>query len=114
VRRLVLAAALAGLSGGPAAAHAFLEAASPAAGQNLRAPTHVALQFSERLEPSFSAVTVSDETGADVSAGTAVVLGTQMSLALKPLKPGRYRVVWHAVSVDTHRTEGKYNFLVVP
>jgi methionine-rich copper-binding protein CopC len=33
---------------------------------------------------------------------------------LKPLKPGRYRVTWHAVSVDTHRTEGKYNFLVVP
>jgi methionine-rich copper-binding protein CopC len=113
VRRLVLAAALAGLSG-PAAAHAFLEAASPAAGQNLRAPSHVELHFSERLEPSFSAVTVSDEAGADVSAGTAIVLGTQMSLALKPLRPGRYRVVWHAVSVDTHRTEGKYNFLVVP
>ena len=113
MKRIVLAAALAGLAS-PAAAHAFLESASPAAGQNLRAPAHVALQFSERLEPSFSAVTVSDESGADVSAGTAVVLGTQMSLALKPLRPGRYRVVWHAVSVDTHRTEGKYNFLVVP
>jgi methionine-rich copper-binding protein CopC len=33
---------------------------------------------------------------------------------LKPLKPGRYGVSWHAVSVDTHRTEGKYNFVVAP
>lgn len=53
--------------------------------------------------------------GADMSAGPAsVVNGTEMDLALKPLPPGRYRVTWHAVSVDTHRTQGKYNFLVVP
>jgi methionine-rich copper-binding protein CopC len=35
-------------------------------------------------------------------------------LPLKQLPPGRYRVTWHAVSVDTHRTEGKYNFLILP
>ncbi|MBL6936716.1 MAG: copper resistance protein CopC [Alphaproteobacteria bacterium] len=95
-------------------AHAFLEKASPAAGENLRAPARVELHFSELLEPSFSAVTVADESGADVGAGPSVASGDDMTLALKPLKPGRYRVTWHAVSVDTHRTEGKYNFLVVP
>ena len=113
MKRIALIAVVAGLAS-PAMAHAFLEKASPAAGENLRAPAHVDLHFSESLEPSFSAVAVSDESGADVSAGTAIVQGTEMSLALKPLKPGRYRVTWHAVSVDTHRTEGKYNFLVVP
>lgn len=113
MRRIALAAAIVGLAS-PAMAHAFLERASPAAGENLRAPVHVDLHFSESLEPSFSALTVMDESGADVGAGIAIVHGTEMTLPLKPLKPGRYRVTWHAVSVDTHRTEGKYNFLVVP
>jgi methionine-rich copper-binding protein CopC len=113
VRRITLAAAIVGLAG-PAMAHAFLEKASPAAGENLRAPQRVQLHFSERLEPSFSAVTVIDEAGTDVGAGPSAATGTDMTLALRPLKPGRYRVTWHTVSVDTHRTEGKYNFLVVP
>ena len=26
-----------------------------------------------------------------------------------PLKPGIYKVTWHAVSVDTHRTQGSFN-----
>lgn len=113
MRRIALAAAIVGLAS-PAMAHAFLEKASPAAGENLRAPRRVQLHFSETLEPSFSALTVTDAAGADVGAGPSAATGTDMTLALKPLKPGRYRVTWHAVSVDTHRSEGKYNFLVVP
>jgi methionine-rich copper-binding protein CopC len=95
-------------------AHAFLEKASPAAGENLRDPAGVELHFSEALEPAFSAIVVTDASGADVGAGASVARGSAMRLALKPLKPGRYRVTWHAVSIDTHRTEGKYNFLVLP
>ena len=113
MRCIAFAFVIAGF-GGPAMAHAFLETASPAAGANLHAPARIELHFSETLEPSFSAVTVTDESGADAGAGLSVVAGDDMTLALKPLKPGRYRVTWHAVSVDTHRTEGKYNFLVVP
>jgi len=30
----------------------------------------------------------------------------------RPLSPGRYSVRWHAVSVDTHRTEGAFQFTV--
>ena len=59
MKRTALAAVIVGLTG-PAMAHAFLEKASPAAGENLRAPVHVELHFSETLEPSFSAVTVTD------------------------------------------------------
>src|SRR5690349_10520521 len=113
MKRIAFAGVIVALAG-PAMAHGFLEKASPAAGENLRAPRRIQLHFSETLEPSFSAVTVSDEAGADVGASPSAVTGTDMTLALKPLKPGRYRVTWHAVSVDTHRTEGKYNFLVVP
>jgi methionine-rich copper-binding protein CopC len=33
---------------------------------------------------------------------------------LKALRPGTYRVSWHAVSIDTHRTEGAFTFTVKP
>ena len=108
---------LAILAGFPfaASAHAFLEHASPSAGQNLRvSPARVEMHFSEALEPSFSNVIVSDSHGRDMAAGPVVANGTEIDLPLKKLPPGRYRVSWHAVSVDTHRSEGKYNFLVAP
>jgi hypothetical protein len=114
LKRIVLALALAGL-GGSAMAHAFMEKASPAAGENLRTrPAKIELHFSEALEPAFSGIAVTDAAGADMSAGPTAASGTEMDLPLKTLPPGRYRVTWHAVSVDTHRTEGKYNFLVRP
>jgi len=114
LRALLIVAIVAGLSS-PAAAHAFLERASPAPGANLRAgPAKIELHFSEPLEPAFSGVTVVDDSGHDVTAGAASADGAEMDVVLRPLAPGRYRVSWHAVSVDTHRTEGKYNFLVLP
>jgi len=114
LRAFWLAAAIIGASA-PAMAHAFLERADPAAGENLQAaPTRIELHFTEPLEPAFSAVTVTDENGHDMSAGSPAIGGSEMDLPLKTLSPGRYRVSWHAVSVDTHRTEGKYNFLVLP
>jgi methionine-rich copper-binding protein CopC len=35
-----------------------------------------------------------------------------MRIGLKPLAPGSYRVRWHALSVDTHNTEGSFSFTV--
>jgi methionine-rich copper-binding protein CopC len=29
-----------------------------------------------------------------------------------PLKPGVYSVKWHAVTADTHRTQGAFTFTV--
>jgi hypothetical protein len=115
IMRIVVASALfAGLASA-ASAHAFLERASPSAGENLRAsPARIELHFSEALEASFSEVRVIDKNGRDMAAGPSLANGTELDLPLKTLLPGRYRVSWHAVSVDTHRTEGKYNFLVLP
>ena len=114
MRTLFVLGAIVALTGA-ATAHAFLAIASPAAGENLKAPpARVALHFTESLEPAFSGIAVADESGHDMAAGPATASGTEMDLSLKPLAPGRYRVSWHAVSVDTHRTEGKYNFLVLP
>lgn len=97
----------------PVGAHAFLQHAEPGAGVTVAAaPARVLLTFSEELEPAFSGVTVVDSSGRSVAAGPVVIRGKSMAAPLQPLKVGTYRVAWHVVSVDTHRTEGVYSFTV--
>jgi len=113
-RSLLVAAAIAAAIPLPVAAHAFLESASPAAGESVAAgPAKVELHFTESLENSFSGVSVFDAAGHDMATGPSAAHGAEMELPLKKLAPGTYRVSWHAVSVDTHRTEGKYEFVVL-
>jgi copper(I)-binding protein len=112
LKTLVLCVAFA-LMISPATAHAFLEKASPSAGENMNAaPAKVELHFSEALEPAFSGAIVIDSDGRDMSAGASAVSGSRINVPLKKLPPGRYKVSWHAVSTDAHRTEGKYSFTV--
>jgi len=100
---------------GSASAHAFLLHARPAAGATLVSPPKdVNLDFSEALEPTFSNVAVVDGSGHPVTAAASAARGTRMSVALQPLKPGAYSVTWHALSVDTHRTQGSFRFTVKP
>ncbi|HEY1876373.1 MAG TPA: copper resistance protein CopC [Rhizomicrobium sp.] len=97
----------------PTLAHAFLQHASPGAGAMPAAvPKEVDLEFSEALEPSFSGMDVTDAAGHSMEAAHPVVNGASMQVSLKPLRAGAYHVVWHAVSKDTHRTEGAYGFTV--
>lgn len=110
---LAVVAAL-GLQPMPAAAHAMLEHANPAAGATVKGAARVTLGFSEELEPAFSGIEVSDAAGHDETAAKATAAGTEMEVRLKPLARGSYRVSWHAVSVDTHRTEGAFRFTVAP
>lgn len=99
----------------PALAHAFLQHAEPGAGATLRAPPNrVVLTFSEKLEPAFSGIAVTDSSDRNVEAAAPTIGGNAMAAQLRPLPLGRYRVVWHVVSVDTHRTEGAYSFTVRP
>jgi copper resistance protein C len=104
---------LAALGNAPAQAHAFLDHASPLVGSTVRtAPHEVALTFTQNLEPAFSSVQVTDASGARVDSGKASVSGSTMSVGLKSLSPGTYHVHWHALSVDTHTTEGNFSFRV--
>ena len=104
------------LLGAPAArAHAFLDHASPAVGSTVqRAPAAISLWFSEELEPAFSTVSVVDQAGHRVDSGVQLDAqdATLLRVSLKPLPPGRYKVIWHVVSVDTHTTEGSFTFTV--
>jgi methionine-rich copper-binding protein CopC len=99
----------------PAFADAFLQHARPGAGATVaEAPTEIALEFTESLEPSFSGVDVIDASGASLESAAPAINRTSVGVPLKPLKPGTYRARWHAVSVDTHRTERSFRFTVRP
>jgi methionine-rich copper-binding protein CopC len=114
-RRIFLVSLALATSTTPAFAHAFLQRAEPGAGATARAsPGRVVLTFSEKLEPAFSGVGVTDAFGHSAEAGPVMIAGKAMVAPIRPLPPGRYRVTWHVVSVDTHRTEGAYSFTVKP
>ena len=96
-----------------AQAHAFLDHASPLVGSTVpTAPHAVVLTFTQNLEPAFSTAQVTDSSGARVDQGKAQVSGNTMTVGLKALGPGSYKVRWHALSVDTHTTEGAFTFTV--
>ena len=113
--RIILVAIVVAGFASPAFAHAFLQHASPAAGDTLAtAPQEITLPFSEQLEPSLSGASLTDASGHDMSSAPAMVKGASITLTPKPLAAGTYHVAWHAVSVDSHRTEGNYSFTVKP
>jgi len=96
-----------------AQAHAFLDHASPLVGSTVAtAPHEFVLTFTQNLEPAFSTAQVTDSGGARVDAGKADVSGNTMRIGLKSLPPGSYKVHWHALSIDTHSTEGNFTFHV--
>lgn len=105
------------LAASPAFAHAFLARANPAVGSETRvAPQAVTITLTERVEPRFSRIEVRDAAGARVDNGDTQGGDKPETLlvGLPRLPPGAYTVIWHATSVDTHKTEGKFTFTILP
>jgi hypothetical protein len=100
----------------PALAHAFPDHSIPAVGGTItQSPTEIRIWFTQKLEPAFSAIEVTDAVGNRVDRNDAQVDAQDPSLlrvSVKPLAPGTYKVVWHVVSVDTHATQGSFSFTV--
>lgn len=100
-----------------ASAHAFLAHAEPAVGSTVAvAPAEVVIVFTEAVEPAFSTIAVTAPDGRRVDVGAPHPGGASDRLAVRlgPVAPGTYAVAWHAVSVDTHRTEGRFAFTFAP
>jgi methionine-rich copper-binding protein CopC len=98
---------------GEAAAHAFLDHAEPRVGNKVAtAPREVTLWFTQKLEPAFSSLTVTNATGERVDTGKPRVSGNQMSVSLRSGGTGTYHVNWRVLSVDTHSTDGNFTFQV--
>jgi methionine-rich copper-binding protein CopC len=96
-----------------ASAHAHLDHSVPAVGSMVSPPPQdLTLTFTQSLEAAFSTVEVTDSSGARVDQGEAKISGNTMQIGLKTLSPGTYTVHWHAVSVDTHKTQGDFSFSI--
>jgi methionine-rich copper-binding protein CopC len=100
-----------------AQAHAMLERAMPPVGSTTAdAPSEVVLVFTQDIEPAFSRIEVRDAKGNRVSASKAQTGASKRELrvAIRPSGTGRYSVNWNVLSVDTHKSEGRFSFQVGP
>ena len=102
-----------------ALAHAQLQQAVPSVGGTVAgSPRDLRLHFSEGVEPRFSAVTLAAPGGGAVPLGRPSTDPADAALLIvtvgRTLPPGTYTVSWHVVSVDTHKTQGSFDFTVGP
>jgi hypothetical protein len=116
--RVLLLATASCLVSQAAFAHAFVQHASPTANSNLpAAPAAVTITFTEGVEPDFSSIVVRDSHDLRVDKSDLHQVGRtgrQLSVSLPKLPPGKYTVIWSATSIDTHKTEGRFDFRVSP
>jgi len=96
-------------------AHAFLDHAEPAVGSQAHSlPAEVRIWFTEKLEPALSRIQVFDANELQVDMRDSHIDRSNpilLEVSLLRLKPGKYKVAWRAVSVDTHVTTGNFTFV---
>jgi methionine-rich copper-binding protein CopC len=99
-------------------AHAMADHSEPRVGSQLsRPPTLVKIWFTQEVEPAFSRIQVFGSDGKEVDKKDTHVDPQDhhvLMVSLTPLPPGTYRVHWQVVSVDTHRTQNDFKFVVKP
>ena len=111
-----------------AAAHGMLLRAQPPVDSEIdRLPETIRLSFSERVESRFSRVTVhrarmDSETG-ELAAGERIDDGMADTPAItqelavrlpETLAAGLYLIQWQVLSVDSHRTTGRFTLTYKP
>ena len=117
-RALVLAALVALALPAAASAHAVLLKTSPAASELVSTPPdHVALTYSEAVEPRFAIVSVTDASGAGQTTGPPTRNATdphELDVPIKKVREGWYLVFWRVISADGHPVRGAFTFQVGP
>jgi methionine-rich copper-binding protein CopC len=97
-------------------AHAFLDHAEPKVGSAIASsPKEIKLWFTQDIEPVFSSIKVENAHGGEVDKKDTHADPKSKSLlavSLPELPPGTYTVTWHVVSVDTHKTQGHFEFTI--
>jgi methionine-rich copper-binding protein CopC len=96
-------------------AHTHLQSQMPAADSTVSAPSELSLTFSEGVEADLCKVTISHD-GDDILVKSLITQGPdKRTLIVTPAVPftdGDYKIEWHVVSVDSHKSEGVYAFTV--
>lgn len=97
-------------------AHANLDHAEPKVGSTVnQSPKEVKIWFSQSVEPAFSTIEVFDSAGKEIDKKDSRADKTDKTLlivSVPALDAGSYKVVWHVVSTDTHKTHGDFKFTV--
>lgn len=98
----------------PAWAHNSLKSSTPARDATLpSAPTEVALEFMQRLDPTFTTIVLTDAARRKLATGEPVVAGAKSTVQVTDTLPnGRYTVAYRVVSADGHPVQGSYPFTV--
>jgi methionine-rich copper-binding protein CopC len=104
--------------GAPVFAHAFLDHSEPRVGETIgKAPKEVKIWFTQQPEPAFSSIKVLNSDGKQIDENDTHPDkddAKELIVSLPDLSPGTYKVVWHVLSVDTHKTQGDFKFTVQP
>jgi methionine-rich copper-binding protein CopC len=95
-------------------AHSFPTRETPSAGATITTPNQIAITFDAPIEHLFAQLHVLDATGKEIATPPPQIgLGDLvLSVKLPELKPGQYKVEWSVVCIDTHHTNGSYEFTV--
>ena len=97
-------------------ASAFLDHAEPAAGSTVDSPvTEIKIWFTQNLEPALSQMQLLDRHNKPVTQNRATVDSSDpslLTLSVPALRPGKYKVYWKVMSVDTRMTVGNFFFTV--
>ena len=115
----VLATVLCVAAAGTAFAHAELQSSAPQKNAVLKtAPSEVAIDFSEEVNPKLSHIVVKDASGKRVDKNDGHVAADNakhFSVDLESLAAGEYEVSWTSVAAeDGHKLSGKFKFKVAP
>ena len=103
------------LTGFPSAvgAHAFLERSTPLQNEELKqSPTEIRLQFSEKIDPKLSQITLLDGKGNPIEGQLSSDGEKTLVYKVPELKSGVYKVEWKVLSADTHVVDGSFRFSV--
>ncbi len=103
------------LSAPSAIAHAFLDHAVPGVGTTVSGPVReIRITFTQGIVVAFSHVHVVSASGAQIPVSKPANAGQETLVVRlgRALGPGTYSVSWQVVSVDTHTTQGTFNFTV--
>ena len=104
-----------------ASAHAKLLSSTPAENASVTSPQSITLVFNETLEADLSGVDLAMLTMPGMKMDSPMAVGgitttlsedkkTLVATPAKSLGAGRYKLTWHAVTSDTHRIEGSFEF----
>lgn len=96
-------------------AHSFPEAENPPAGATLATPPQrITIKYDAPIEKLFASLRVLNPAGRDKAEGPPTVgaNGRTLSVNVPKLPPGRYTVKWRVVGIDSHHTEGSYQFTI--